>query len=83
MIRDKKTTKLVDQAYKTIVEPSLEKEHGKREGAFTEDDMEFQLEYEKTVHPDYKVEHKITKDKIFTPQELNKDLKPYPGTSKR
>ena len=83
LILDKKTTKLVDQAYKTIVEPSLEKEHGNREGAFTEDDMEFQLEYEKTVHPDYKVEHKITKDKIFTPQELNKDLKPYPGTSKR
>ena len=83
LILDKKTTKLVDQAYKTIVEPSLEKEHGKREGAFTEDDMEYQMEYKKTVHPDYKVEHKITKDKIFTPQELNKDLKPYPGTSKR
>ena len=83
LMLDKKTTKLVDQAYKTIVEPSLEKEHGKREGAFTEDDMEYQMEYKKTVHPDYKVEHKITKDKIFTPQELNKDLKPYPGTSKR
>ena len=83
LMLDKKTTKLVDQAYKTIVEPSLEKEHGKREGAFTEDDMEYQMEYKKTVHPDYKVEHKITKDKIFTPQELNKDLKSYPGTSKR
>jgi hypothetical protein len=80
---NKHNTQIVDQAYKTIVKPSLEKEHGKRVGAFTEDDMEFQLEYQKTVHPDYKVEHQITKDKIFTPKELNKDLKPYPGTSKR
>lgn len=80
---NKHNTQIVDQAYKTIVEPSLEKEHGKREGAFTEDDMEYQMEYKKTIHPDYKVEHKITKDKIFTPQELNKDLKPYPGSSKR
>jgi hypothetical protein len=52
-------------------------------GAFTEDDIEFQLEYEKTVHPDFPVKSPITKDKIFTPKELNKDLKPYPGTSKR
>ena len=80
---NKHNTQIVDQAYKTIVEPSLEKEHGKRVGAFSEDDMEFQLEYQKTVHPDYPVKNQITKDKIFTPQELNKDLKPYPGTSKR
>ena len=83
LILDEKTTKLVDQAYKTIVEPSFEKEHGEREGAFTEDDMEFQLEYKKTVHPDYPVESMVTKDKIFTPEELNKSLKPYPGNSKR
>jgi hypothetical protein len=83
LILNQHNTKLVDQAYKTIVEPSLEKEHGKREGAFSEDDMEYQLEYQKTVHPDYKVEHQITKDKIFTPKELNKDLKEYPGNSKR
>jgi hypothetical protein len=75
--------KIVDQAYKTIVEPSFEKEHGEREGAFTEDDMEFQLEYKKTIHPDYPVEHMITKDKIFTPKELNKDLKEEPKNSTR
>jgi hypothetical protein len=61
----------------------LEKEHGEREGAFTEDDMEFQLEYEKTVHIDYPSKNMITKEKIFTPKELNKDLKEYPGNSKR
>ena len=83
LILNQHNTKLVDQAYKTIVEPSLEKEHGKREGAFTEDDMEYQLEYKKTIHPDYKVENQITKDKIFTPKELDKDLKEYPGDSKR
>ena len=83
LILNEHNTKLVDQAYKTIVEPSLEKEHGKRVGPFSEDDMEFQLEYQKTVHPDYKVENQITKDKIFTPKELNKDLKEYPGNSKR
>ena len=83
LILNKHNTKLVDQAYKTIVEPSLEKEHGEREGAFTEDDLEYQMEYKKTVHPDYPVESMITKDKIFTPEELNKDLKPFPGNSKR
>ncbi len=83
LILNEHNTKIVDQAYKTIVEPSIEKEHGEREGAFTEDDMEYQLEYKKTVHPDYKVEHMITKDKIFTPKELNRDLKQYPGDSKR
>lgn len=83
LILNKHNTKVVDQAYKTIVEPSLEKEHGEREGAFTEDDMEFQLEYQKTVHPDFPVKNSITKDKIFTPEELNKDLKEYPGNSKR
>jgi len=83
LILDEKTTKLVDQAYKTIVEPSLEKEHGEREGAFTEDDMEFQLEYQKTVHPDYPIKNAVTKEKIFTPQELDKSLKPFPGNSKR
>ena len=45
--------------------------------------MEFQLEYQKTVHPDYKVENMITKDKIFTPQELAKDLKEEPKNSTR
>ncbi len=83
LIMNDHNKKLVDQAYKTIVEPSFEKEHGEREGAFTEDDMEFQLEYKKTIHPDYPVETMITKDKIFTPEELNKSLKPYPGNSKR
>ena len=83
LVLNKHNTKLVDQAYKTIVEPSLEKEHGKRVGPFSEDDMEYQLEYQKTVHLDYKVENQITKDKIFTPKELNKDLKEYPGNSKR
>ena len=83
LILNKHNTKVVDQAYKTIVEPSFEKEHGEREGAFTEDDMEFQLEYEKTVHVDYPSKNMITKDKIFTKEELDKDLKEYPGTSKR
>lgn len=83
LIMNDHNKKLVDQAYKTIVEPSFEKEHGEREGAFTEDDMEFQLEYKKTIHPDYPVESMITKDKIFTPKELNKDLKEYPGDSVR
>jgi len=83
LILNQHNTKLVDQAYKTIVEPSLEKEHGKREGAFSEDDMEYQMEYKKTVHLDYPVKNMITKDKIFTPKELNKDLKPFPGNSKR
>jgi hypothetical protein len=83
LILNKHNTKLVDQAYKTIVEPSFEKEHGERKGAFTEDDMEFQLEYEKTIHPDYPVENMITKDKIFTPKELNKDLKEEPKNSVR
>jgi len=83
LILNQHNTKLVDQAYKTIVEPSLEKEHGKREGAFSEDDMEYQMEYKKTVHLDYPVKNRITKDKIFTPKELNKDLKPFPGNSKR
>ena len=45
--------------------------------------VEFQLEYKKTIHPDYPVESMITKDKIFTPKELNKDLKEYPGDSVR
>ena len=83
LILNKHNTKVVDQAYKTIVEPSFEKEHGEREGAFTEDDMEFQLEYEKTVHVDYPSKNMITKEKIFTKEELDKDLKEYPGTSKR
>jgi len=83
LILNKHNTKVVDQAYKTIVEPTLEKEHGEREGAFTEDDMEYQLEYKKTVHLDYPIENQITKDKIFTPEELDKDLKEYPGNSKR
>lgn len=83
LIMNDHNKKLVDQAYKTIVEPSFEKEHGEREGAFTEDDMEFQLEYKKTIHPDYPVESMITKDKIFTPKELDKDLKEYPGNSVR
>jgi hypothetical protein len=83
LILNKHNTKVVDQAYKTIVEPTLEKEHGKREGPFTEDDMEYQLEYKKTVHLDYPIENQITKDKIFTPEELDKDLKEYPGNSKR
>jgi hypothetical protein len=83
LILNKHNTKLVDQAYKTIVEPSFEKEHGERKGAFTEDDMEFQLEYEKTIHPDYPVENMITKDKIFTPEELSKDLKEEPKNSIR
>ena len=83
LILDEETTKLVDQAYKTIVEPSFEKEHGEKKGAFTEDDMEYQQEYEKTVHPDYPTKNMITKDKIFTKEELNKDLKEYPGNSKR
>ena len=83
LILNKHNTKVVDQAYKTIVEPTLEKEHGKREGPFSEDDMEYQLEYKKTVHLDYPIENQITKDKIFTPEELDKDLKEYPGNSKR
>jgi hypothetical protein len=83
LILNKHNTKLVDQAYKTIVEPSLEKEHGEREGAFTEDDLEYQMEYKKTVHIDYPVESMITKDKIFTPKELDIDLKERPGNSLR
>ena len=83
LILNQHNTKLVDQAYKTIVEPSLEKEHGKREGPFTEDDMEYQMEYKKTVHIDYPVESMITKDKIFTPKELNIDLKERPSNSLR
>lgn len=83
LILNEHNTKIVDQAYKTIVEPSFEKEHGEREGAFTEDDMEFQLEYKKTIHPDYPVESMITKDKIFTPKELAKDLKEEPKNSVR
>lgn len=83
LILNKHNQKIVDQAYKTIVEPSFEKEHGEKRGAFTEDDMEFQLEYEKTIHPDYPVESMITKDKIFTPKELAKDLKEEPKNSVR
>lgn len=83
LILNKHNQKIVDQAYKTIVEPSFEKEHGEKKGAFTEDDMEFQLEYEKTIHPDYPVESMITKDKIFTPKELAKDLKEEPKNSVR
>lgn len=83
LILNKHNQKVVDQAYKTIVEPSFEKEHGEKKGAFTEDDMEFQLEYEKTIHPDYPVESMITKDKIFTPKELAKDLKEEPKNSVR
>lgn len=83
LILNKHNTKVVDQAYKTIVEPSFEKEHGEKRGAFTEDDMEFQLEYEKTIHPDYPVKNMITKDKIFTPKELAKDLKEEPKNSVR
>jgi hypothetical protein len=45
--------------------------------------MHFQERYEKTVHPDYPVKSPITKDKIFTPEELNKDLQKFPGNSKR
>ena len=83
LIMNDHNKKIVDQAYKTIVETTFEKEHGEKRGAFTEDDMEFQLEYQKTVHPDYKVENMITKDKIFTPQELAKDLKEEPKNSTR
>lgn len=83
LILNKHNQKIVDQAYKTIVEPSFEKEHGEKKGAFTEDDMEFQLEYEKTIHPDYPIESMITKDKIFTPKELAKDLKEEPKNSVR
>lgn len=83
LILNKHNQKIVDQAYKTIVEPSFEKEHGEKKGAFTEDDMEFQLEYEKTIHPDYPVKSMITKDKIFTPKELAKDLKEEPKNSVR
>lgn len=83
LILNKENTKLVDQAYKAIVEPSIHKDKEKRVGAFTEDDVEFQQKYEKTVHPDYPVVSPITKDKIFTPQELDKSLKAYPGNSKR
>lgn len=83
LILNKHNTKIVDQAYKTIVEPTFEKEHGEKKGAFTEDDMEFQLEYEKTIHPDYPVENMITKDKVFTPKELSKDLKEEPKNSTR
>jgi hypothetical protein len=83
LVLNEHNTKLVDKAYKTVVIPALEKEHGKRVGAFTEDDMHFQERYEKTVHPDYPVKSPITKDKIFTPEELNKDLQKFPGNSKR
>ena len=83
LIMNDHNKKLVDQAYKTIVEPSFEKEHGEKRGAFTEDDMEYQLEYEKTIHPDYPVKNMITKDKVFTPKELAKDLKEEPKNSVR
>lgn len=83
LILNKHNQKIVDQAYKTIVEPSFEKEHGERKGAFTEDDMEYQLEYEKTIHPDYPVKNMITKEKIFTPKELAIDLKEAPKNSVR
>jgi hypothetical protein len=45
--------------------------------------MEFQLEYEKTIHPDYPIENMITKDKVFSPKELAKDLKEEPKNSTR
>ena len=80
---DKETTKLVNETYKKVVAPSIHKDKEKRVGPFTEDDMEFQLKYEKTVHPDYPIKSPITKDQIFTPKELNKDLKPYTGDSIR
>jgi hypothetical protein len=83
LMLDKETTKLVNETYKKVVVPSIHKDKEKRVGPFTEDDTEFQLKYEKTVHPDYPVKSPITKDQIFTPQELNKDLKPYPGNSTR
>lgn len=83
LVLNEHNTKLVNETYKAVVIPALEKEHGKRVGAFTEDDMHFQERYEKTVHPDYPVKSPITKDKIFTPEELNKDLQKFPGNSKR
>jgi hypothetical protein len=83
LMLDKETTKLVNETYKKVVAPSIHKDKEKRVGPFTEDDTEFQLKYEKSVHPDYPVKSPITKDKIFTPQELNKDLKSYPGNSTR
>ena len=83
LMLDKETTKLVNETYKKVVAPSIHKDKEKRVGPFTEDDMEFQLKYEKTVHPDYPIKSPITKDQIFTPKELNKDLKPYTGDSIR
>jgi hypothetical protein len=83
LVLSEHNTKLVNEAYKTVVVPALEKEHGKRVGAFTEDDMHFQERYEKSVHPDYPIKSPITKDKIFTPEELKKDLQKFPGYSKR
>ncbi len=83
LILNEHNTKLVNEAYKTLVVPALEKEHGKRIGSFTEDDMHFQERYEKTVHPDYPIKSPIAKDNIFTPEELKKDLQKFPGNSKR
>lgn len=82
LMLDKEATKLVNETYKKVVEPSIHKDKEKRVGPFTEDDMEFQLKYEKTVNPDYPVKSPITKKQIFTPKELNKSLKPYPGDTK-
>jgi hypothetical protein len=82
LMLDKETTKLVNDTYKKVVAPSIHKDKEKRVGAFTEDDMEFQLKYENSVNPDYPVKNPVTKDQIFTPKELDRSLKPYPGNSK-
>jgi len=36
----------------------------------------------KLLNPDYPVKSPVTKKQIFTPKELNKSLKPYPGDTK-
>lgn len=82
LMLDEKTTKLVNQTYKEIVEPSIHRDKEKKIGPFTEDDIEFQQKYEKSVHPDYPLKSPVTKEQIFTPEELNISLKPYPGNSK-
>lgn len=83
LMLDKQATKLVDEAYKEIVKPAIHKDKEKKLGVFTEDDVEFQRKYEQSVHPDYPLKSPITKDKVFTPKEINKDLKQYPGDSLR
>lgn len=82
LMLDEKTTKLVNQTYKEIVEPSIHRDKEKKIGPFTEDDVEFQQKYEKSVHPDYPLKSPVTKEQIFTPKELDISLKPYPGNSK-